>query len=328
MENKKALALYFTAPEKVEIREEELNPEEGGIFIESRLIGISHGTEMVFFRGELSQGIEADLSISSLPGKLDYPIKYGYINTGITESGRRIFAFYPHQDKFYINREDLIDVPPDMKFEDAVFLASMETALNIVLDAAPRFGENILIIGQGVVGLLVSEILKLSHMGNIITLEPFEKRRKSSARIGCISLSPFDKKVEKKIGDLTDGRGVDIAINLSSTESGLQFAIDTLAFQGTVVEASWFGAKSVSLSLGSNFHRKRVTIKSSQVSTIDQSIAGRWDKKRRLNLTLDLLKKIKPAKYITHRIKLADAQKAFEILKSNPEETIQIVLEP
>jgi 2-desacetyl-2-hydroxyethyl bacteriochlorophyllide A dehydrogenase len=323
----KARALYFSAPRKIEIREEEVHAEKDQVLVHSRLIGISHGTEMLAFRGQMPQELEADTALTSLKGTLAYPLKYGYINTGETETGRRVFAFYPHQDIFALDPRQLIELPAALDFADAVFLASMETALSIVHDARPLFGEVILVVGQGVVGLLVAEILVRSGAGRVITVEPYAERRRVSESIGCVALQPGEQ-LPELILEESGGRGVDVAINVSASAAGLQLGIDSLVFDGTVVEASWYGTREVNLKLGSAFHRKRLRLRSSQVSRIDAALAARWDKERRLDVVMDLLKQIQPSRYISHRFALDRAQEAFELLEKHPEQSIQVVLEP
>jgi threonine dehydrogenase-like Zn-dependent dehydrogenase len=323
----KARALYFTAPGTVEIRKEDCRPVGGQVLVRSRLIGISHGTEMLAFRGQMPQGLEADTTLDSLSGTLKYPLKYGYINTGETESGRRVFAFHPHQDLFFAEPQQLVELPSELDFADAVFLANMETALGIVHDANPRFGECVLLVGQGVVGLLTAEILMRGGTGKVITVEPYAKRRQASEAVGCVALRP-GAQLRQQILDHTDGRGADVAINVSASAEGLQLAIDNLAFEGVVIEASWYGSRQVSLDLGRDFHRKRLMLRSSQVSRIDPALTGRWDKARRLDRVLELLQAIRPSRYITHRFALGRAQEAFELLEKHPQRSIQIVLEP
>jgi len=110
---REARALYFVRPGSVELREEALQPLPGQARVRSRLMGISHGTELLAFRGELPAGLEADASLGSLPGRLEFPLKYGYSNCGlIEESGQRVFAFYPHQDLFYADPGELIALGP------------------------------------------------------------------------------------------------------------------------------------------------------------------------------------------------------------------------
>jgi threonine dehydrogenase-like Zn-dependent dehydrogenase len=282
---------------------------------------------MLAFRGHLPPGLQADTSLESLAGTLDYPLKYGYINTGETEDGSRVFAFFPHQDLFFADPQQLIELPDQLDFSDAVFLANMETALGIVHDANPRFGECVLLIGQGVVGLLTAEILIRSGAGTVITVEPCAGRRRASEAIGCMALEP-GVELRQRILRHTEGRGADVTINVSASAQGLQLAIDNTAFEGTVVEASWYGSREVSLDLGSAFHRKRLKLRSSQVSSIDPALSGRWDKARRLERVLQLLLAIRPSRYISHRFPLDRAQEAYELLDHHPERSIQIVLEP
>jgi threonine dehydrogenase-like Zn-dependent dehydrogenase len=291
-------------------------------------MGISHGTEMLVFRGEFPQEMSADATLPALSGSFQYPLKYGYINVGIAENGKRVFVFYPHQDRFTVQPEDLIELPPELTFEDALFLANTETALVIAHDTALGFGEILLIVGQGVVGLMAAEIFSRTGAGRIITIDRYPMRRQASQQIGCLSLDPENDEVAEIIRELSGGRGVDAAINLSGSEFGLQCCLDNTAFSGTVVEASWYGSRSVSLSLGAHFHRRRLQLKSSQVSRINPALSGRWTKQRRYNVVFELLQEINPSKYITHRIPLQEANRAYRLLHEHPEQTVQVVLEP
>jgi threonine dehydrogenase-like Zn-dependent dehydrogenase len=119
-----------------------------------------------------------------------------------------------------------------------------------------------------------------------------------------------------------------VAIEAAGSASGFQLALDSLAFEGTLVAASWHGSAPVSLELGTTFHRQRLHIRSSQVSRLDPGLQGRWSKERRLKVALGLLQELRPSRYITHRLPLEAAQEAFELLATRPGETIQVVLDP
>lgn len=323
-----ARALYFTAPGKVEIRTESVEPRRGETFVTSRIMGISHGTEMLLYRGELPAGVDADINLESLSGNLQYPARYAYMNAGTTPDGRRVFAFYPHQDLFCASLDSMVELPDDMGFGDAVFIPSVETALTVVQDCAPVAGETVLVLGQGVIGLLISEILARSHFGRIITVDPHPLRCAASEAIGATCLDAGEAGLKDRIMSLTEGRGVDRAINVSGNPGALQTAIDTLAFGGTAVEASWYGDRTVDLYLGRSFHRRRLSVKSSQVSTVSPELSGRWDKKRRMKTVVELVRLVKPARYITHSFPLSNACAAFELIAKHPEKTIQVVLTP
>ncbi|HYX91694.1 MAG TPA: hypothetical protein VE782_09030, partial [Myxococcaceae bacterium] len=79
----KARALAIVRPRRVEIRDELLRPcESGQVLISSELSAISAGTELLFYRGELEEGIAADASLPSLAAPLRYPLRYGYCSVG------------------------------------------------------------------------------------------------------------------------------------------------------------------------------------------------------------------------------------------------------
>ena len=324
-----ARALYFTKPGRVELREEPLLPQPGQVRVRSRLMGISHGTELLAFRGQLPTALEADSTLKSLPGRLAYPLKYGYSNCGVVEeAGSRVFAFYPHQDRFDADPGELLPLPPGVSDEQAVFLPNLETALGIVHDAGVRFGESVLVAGLGVVGLLVSALLLRSGVALLIAVEPLEMRRRQAEALGCRTFSSQEAQLRERITELTGGRGPDAAVNCSGSEAGLQLGLDTLCFEGTLVEASWYGARRVSLELGAAFHRRRLRLVSSQVSRVAAALGPRWDKRRRLELALALLPALDPSGWITHRFKLERAQEAFELLDRHPQDVLQVVLEP
>jgi alcohol dehydrogenase len=162
----------------------------------------------------------------------------------------------------------------------------------------------------------------------LIAVEPHVLRREQAEALGCRTMSPEEPRLRERIAELTGGRGPDAAINCSGSEAGLQLAMDTLCFEGTLVEASWYGSRPVTLELGAAFHRRRLRLVSSQVSRVASALGPRWDKRRRLALAVELLPVLDPSRFITHRFPLSRAQEAFELLDRRPERVLQIVLEP
>jgi threonine dehydrogenase-like Zn-dependent dehydrogenase len=98
-------------------------------------------------------------------------------------------------------------------------------------------------------------------------------------------------------------------------------------FSGRIVIGSWYGEKRAEVDLGGAFHRSRIKLISSQVSTIAPELSGRWDKSRRFEVAWEALKRIQPQKWITHRFPIEEADQAYELLDKNPQETIQILFE-
>ena len=326
MSSEHARAVFFTGPRQVEVRDVSVELQAEERRVHSRLIGISHGTEMLCYRGQLPQA-DPEETLSSLPDSFAYPLRYGYINVGVRDDGVRVFAFYPHQDRFAVPDSAMIPLPASVSDEDAVFLASMETALGIVHDAAPRLGEVVALFGCGVIGLLTAVLLQRAG-ARVVAVEPAALRRRTATELGCIGIDPSTESVTERIREVTTGRGADIAINTSAGDAGLQTAIDVACMEGTVVEASWHGAKQSTLSLGGRFHRRRLSLKSSQVSRLNPELTPRWDKERRMNEVLGLLGEVQPHRLISHRFPMSRADEAFRHIDVDSGETLQVVLDP
>jgi 2-desacetyl-2-hydroxyethyl bacteriochlorophyllide A dehydrogenase len=243
--------------------------------------------------------------------------------TGLTE-GDLVFVHHPHQDEYAVPAASAIRLRADLDPERGVFFANTETALNVVLDAHPRLGDTVAVFGQGVVGLLVTQLLQRAG-ARVIAVEPIAARRALALRCGAeAAVAPDD--AADAVRERTDGRGADAAIEASGNAAALQQAIDVTAFQGSVVVASWYGTKPVTLRLGERFHRARLRLVSSQVGAVDPALAPRWDRARRTDAARGLLEDLVLAPLITHRFPFARASEAYALVDTRPDETVQVLL--
>ena len=81
--------IYFTAPKQIELREEPLPvPGTDEVLVETICSAISAGTEMLVYRGQFPNQVDALDSISS---GHHYPMSYGYASVGrITGIGKSV----------------------------------------------------------------------------------------------------------------------------------------------------------------------------------------------------------------------------------------------
>jgi threonine dehydrogenase-like Zn-dependent dehydrogenase len=119
--------------------------------------------------------------------------------------------------------------------------------------------------------------------------------------------------------------GADLSLELSGAPAALDDAIASTGFGGRVIIGSWYGEKQTVLDLGGAFHRSRIQLISSQVSTIAPGLRGRWDKARRFGVAWEALERVRPGKWITHRFPLEQAGEAYRLLDTSPEETVQVL---
>jgi len=333
----KRQSLYFTAPREIELRQDEIEaPGPGEVQVRTRFSAISAGTELLLFRGEAPTDMPADDVLSALSGSLDYPLKYGYSAVGQVSKlgddvdkawkGRRVFAFNPHESVFNVSLTDIQIVPKECSDEDAVFLALAETALNLILDANPRIGERAVVLGQGVLGLLCSAILSQHPLDELLSFEPHEYRRSLSKELGAHA--SYDQRIQgslddarKRLGD----RGADFVIEVSGQPQALDLAMDLVGKHGRVLIGSWYGLRRTEVDLGTRFHRGRINLISSQVSSINPSISGRWDRERRFDLAWKLVSEIGPSRFVSHRLPLEEAHQAYSLLDSESSKALAIL---
>src|SRR5262245_40084588 len=108
---------------------------------------------MLVYRGHFPDLVDSNDQLSS---SLCYPLSYGYACVGrIKETGKQVdksitdklvFAFQPHSSALITHPSSLIFAPTSFSAETCSFLPNMETAVNLVQDAAPILGERVLVI--------------------------------------------------------------------------------------------------------------------------------------------------------------------------------------
>jgi 2-desacetyl-2-hydroxyethyl bacteriochlorophyllide A dehydrogenase len=335
-------SLYFTEPYQVSLQKEPLSPPgPDQVLVQTLMSAISPGTELLVYRGQAPQDMLADTSIAALSGTLTFPLKYGYAAVGrVVElgpevaahwQGKLVFAFHPHEEFFLATPAELLLVPPGLDPEEAVFLPNMETAVTLILDGKPLIGEKVVVFGQGIVGLLLTALLANFPLAKLVTLDRLPKRRLASETLGAYaSFDPSDPQTPVNLRAALQNEGqvslADLAFEISGNPAALDQALAVTGFHGRIVIGSWYGAKKSELHLGGLFHRQRQMLMSSQVSTIAPELTGRWTKPRLLEVAWQMLYKVKPARFITHRFPLAQAAQAYQLLDQKPGEAIQVVL--
>lgn len=306
------------------------------VLVKTLCSAISPGTEMLIYRGQFPK-MTVDASIESLGGEFHYPLAYGYAAVGrILEAGeqvdrswlgRLVFSFQPHTSHFVALPSALIPLPEAVTPEMAAFLPNTETAVNLVQDAAPILGERVLILGQGIIGLLTSALLAEFPLESLVSVDPFPGRRAAALALGVhAALDPVSVDFRSRAASALKA-GADLTLELSGAPAALNEAIVLTAFSGRIVIGSWYGEKHTELNLGGAFHRSRIKLISSQVSTIAPELSARWDKARRFETAWKALQRIHPEKWITHRFPLEQAGDAYRLLAENPQDTIQVIFE-
>ncbi|HEV8426001.1 MAG TPA: zinc-binding alcohol dehydrogenase [Actinomycetes bacterium] len=311
----KARAVHFVAPRRVEVREVDLpTPAEGSVLVATEWSGISSGTELLAYRGEIDPDLPLDETLGSLAGTFTYPFRYGYSAVGrvvqpagsFTE-GQLVFALHPHQDRFVVAAGEAVLVD-GLDPRAATLYPLVETALQVCLDARPRLGEVAVVVGLGTVGILVAVLL--ARAGAVVLgSEPLPARRAAADTCGVRALAPDE--VADAVAEGTRGRGADLVVEASGNPRGLAESLGLLAHEGTALVCSWYGTRPAALPLGAAFHRRRLAIRSTQVSTLPAALTSRWDRGRRAEVAWRLARELPLGVLCTHEFPFERAAAAY-----------------
>ncbi len=335
-------SLVFTAPHQVDIVESALPPPQAGqVVVETAVSGISAGSELLVYRGQMPRDLAVDDTIAALDGVFAYPVRYGYAAVGYVRDlgaevdpswqDRLVFAFQPHASHFVTDVANLRPLPPSLAPEAGVFLPNMETAVSLIMDGSPVVGERVAVVGQGVVGLLVTWLLAHMPLETLVTVDGLALRRRWSQEMGAATTLPpeaLDDAVRALAGSSPEAGpdGADLTFELSGNPKALDAAIALTGFGGRIVVGSWYGEKRADVDLGGRFHRAHMRLISSQVSHLGPRWLARWTKPRRLAVAEGLLASCGPERLVTHRFPLESAAAAYALLDQSPGEAVQTVL--
>jgi 2-desacetyl-2-hydroxyethyl bacteriochlorophyllide A dehydrogenase len=178
-------------------------------------------------------------------------------------------------------------------------------------------GERVLVVGQGVVGLVTTSLLSRFPLARLVTVDRWEPRRRLSVELGAArSVGPED----------LDERDFDLTFEVSGSPEALDVALAATGFEGRVIVGSWYGDKCFDVDLGTHFHRGRLSIRSSQVSRLSPHVLARWTKERRMNVALQAVARLPVQNLVSHRFPIERAAEAYRLLDESASDCLQVLL--
>ena len=342
----------YTAPRMLKVEEIPAESVLGSdqIRVTSLYSGISHGTEMNVYRGiapffQKKYDPAIRLFVPADQGeRWSYPIRscdpgvwyLGYSVCGrVAEVGENVTSLKvgdivyinaSHQSEHCIDAEKAVKLPDSLDPRYGIFLTNLLTAFNGILDSDIKLGDNVVVMGQGVIGQLVAQMARMSG-ATVYVVDMIENRLHVAKKNGAFeALNPaIVGDVAMKIREKTNGCGADIVIDASGSAKGLQQAIRIAAPESKVIALSWYQGDSV-INFADEFHHNRITIRCSQSNYTRPEFAGIWPFERKVAFCVSLLSQLSLGLLITNEYAFEDIQDAYETIDKHPENVIQCVL--
>lgn len=305
-----ARAYWTLSPGVGEIRTQLLpRPGADEALVRTLHTGISRGTETLVHRGEVPPEIAEQMRAPFQQGDLPGAVTYGYLNVGVVQEGppdwvgRRIFSLHPHQDLFVSPVSALTAVPDDVPSARAVLAGTVETAINGVWDAAPAWGDRVAVVGAGLVGACAAALLRDFPLAELVLVDPDPERRSLTDALGVRVVDPA-----------AIPQDLDVVVHCSASAAGLAAGLAALGREGVLVELSWFGTRTPQVPLGTQFHARRLTLRSSQVGAVSPARSARRTPADRLRMALAELADPVYDRLLTGRSAFADLPATMDAL--------------
>lgn len=210
--------------------------------------------------------------------------------------------------------KNVFKIPDNVSFDEAAMTEPLALALHVMDFVRPKTGEAMAIFGQGPVGLVQTQVAKLSGMV-VIAVETRPVRLKLSEELGADhTINPKQADTRKAILKITRGLGVDCSVEAA----GLQETIDQ-AF-----EVTRSGGKLVLVGAGRNL--RGPPLRHSEVTIWAPSNGGVGKYPVALQLVSE--GKVDLRKLVTNRIPLNLLPGIMENLSANRLEEIKLIVEP
>jgi 2-desacetyl-2-hydroxyethyl bacteriochlorophyllide A dehydrogenase len=325
----------------------------GEVRLRARLSGISHGTELSLYRGTsafadkvFDRGLRAFVEPPAGSASA-YPVTLGYemisevveVGPGVTEVavGDLVHTGTPHQEETVLDLAaslqatyPLVVLPTDERLERGVFLSLAAVALQAVHDAEIKLGDAVSVHGLGAIGLLAVQMCRLEGIQNVIGIDPEPHRRDLAARFGATHvLDAADDKLGLTVRDRNGGHGVDVAIEVSGSDRGLQGALSAAGLGGTVVAAGFYQGGAAHLRLGEEFHHNRLSLIASVGSWgAPDRHAPLWNRRRVLDTAARLLftDRVAVDGLLDRTFPFEEAPAAYQWLDEHPHDAVKVAL--
>jgi threonine dehydrogenase-like Zn-dependent dehydrogenase len=205
----------------------------------------------------------------------------------------------PHQEETVLDvaaslaaTYPLVRLPTGERLEGALFISLAAVALQAVHDAEIKPGDAVSVHGLGAIGLITVQMCRLEGIQNVLAVDPDPHRRRLAAGFGATHvLDPTGgTPVGLQIRELNGGHGVDIAIEVSGSDRGLQGALEAAGLGATVVAAGFYHGGAANVHLGEEFHHNRLSlIASIGAWGAPDRHAPLWDRRRVMDTATRLL---------------------------------------
>ena len=241
-------------------------------------------------------------------------------------------GYASHAEIVSVPRNLVVKVPDEVGFDEAAFTTVCAIAMQGVRQADVRVGEQVAVIGLGLIGLITVQLLKASGC-RVIGMDIAPRNFDLALTLGCDRCVISDHDALLEVQSFTRGYGADAVVITAATTSNepVELAIQCARKRGTVVA---LGAVGMNIPR-SPFYEKEINFRMScsygpgrydpdyEERGQDYPLGFvRWTENRNMEAVLDMMaqRKLNVAALITHKIPVEESLRAYDIITGKVEE--------
>ena len=263
------------------------------------------------------------------------PSIMGYSLTGVVEAvgaevndyrvGDRVMVVAPHAQ--YVVAEPnatdgrIVPLLDDVSFEAGTFLPLATSAVAWSDSSGVKEGDTVVVLGQGLVGSLMMQVLRGYNPARIITVDALPLRCELSTQLGAdVSINADETDPVEEVRRLTDGNGADLVIDCVGGYAGVK------SFEQAQDMTRRFGT----IQLIALYQQAPLPLHSSKMMS-KRLVAGILTEAPRSEVAARALKKIengeiRASEMITHRFHYTEAKDAFDLLWNSPGDALGVLI--
>jgi polar amino acid transport system substrate-binding protein len=238
-----------------------------------------------------------------------------------------------HAEIVCVPKNLVVPIPKGVGTDAAAFATLGAIAMQGVRQAELRLGENVAVIGLGLLGLLTVQLLKASGC-KVLGIDVDPQKLSLGKELGCdLTMRACDDALEEQVLLFTSGYGVDATIITAGTSSNrpVEQAGEITREKGRVVVVGAVGLtvprepyyhKEIDLRISRSYGPGRYDRRYEEEGHDYPYGYVRFTERRNMACFLDLLQtgQVQLAKIITHRFALEDTPQAYDLIRGEKKE--------
>jgi threonine dehydrogenase-like Zn-dependent dehydrogenase len=295
-------------------------PEPDQVLARTDVTLISRGSEL-FARYIKDDAVAPSIMGYSLAGVVE---EVGRDVTGY-RSGDRVMIVAPHASHAigtpHPTDGRMVALPDGVSQEEATFIPLVTSAVAWADSSGAKVGDTVVILGQGVVGSLMLQVMRTRGVGRIVAVDALPMRCDLARELGAdVVINAAETDTVAAVRELTDGAGADLVIDCVGGHAGVKSfeqAQDMVRPRGTLQLIALYQQEPLALHSGKIMNRRLVA-----------GILTDEPRSRTVDRALSLVRSgdVRVAPTITHRFPYTEAKAAFDLLWDRPGDALGVLL--